>query len=260
MSLITTSEARDQLVAGGVTGPHHSHSRQNTIAKINALVEGDADGSFGLSGADRYPATEVLSFLSELTGCSADITHLDGFDTIDPAKTMAGIVAAARRLRQEATRGSTLLTVTGHPTGLLEHHIRVVDAYRKAGGKVIRLREEEEIGGRAGRHFEVRYIGNVGCAADWGSLKHTHSASPMEALLEGDPWPDLVLGDHGFAGAALERGIPTIAVMDINDPALAVAWAEKKDVTIIPMDDNRPPRLYEPSWRLFEQILRGEEP
>lgn len=259
MSTLSVSEARDQLVAGGVTGPHHSHSRQNTIAKVNALVEGDEDGSFGLSGAERYSASEVLGFLSELTGCSADIEDVDGFDTIDPGKTIDGIVAAARRLLSEASRGATLLTVTGHPTGLLEHHIRIVDAYRKAGGKVLRLREEEQLAARAGRHFEVRYVGSVGCLADWGALRHTHSAKPMEALLEGEPWPDLVLGDHGYAGAAIERGIPTIAVMDINDPALAVAWAEKKDVTIIPMDDNRPQRLYEPSWRLFEQVLRGED-
>lgn len=259
MSVITLSEARDRLVAGGVTGPHHSHSRQNTIAKVNALVEGDPDGSFGLSGVEQYAATEVLGFLSQLTGCSPDIADLDGFDTIDPGRTLDGIVAAARRLREEAARGAVLLTVTGHPTGLLEHHIRVVDGYRRAGGKIVRLREEEPLAARAGRHFEVRYNGNVGCAADWGSLRHTHSAAAMEALLEDGPWPDLVLGDHGFAGAAIERGIPTIAVMDINDPALAVAWAEKKDVTIIPMDDNRPPRLYEPSWLIFEQILRGEE-
>jgi hypothetical protein len=259
MSTLSTSDARDQLVAGGVTGPHHSHSRQNTVAKVNALVEGDDDGSFGLSGVDRYSVGEVLGFLSELTGCSPDVEDLDGFDTIDPEKTLAGILGAARRLLSEATRGATLLTVTGHPTGLLEHHIRVVDAYRKAGGKILRLREEEQLAARAGRHFEVRYVGNVGCMADWGSLRHTHSSQPMEALLDDEPWPDLVLGDHGFAGAAIERGIPTIAVMDINDPALAVAWAEKKDVVIVPMDDNRPPRLYEPSWRLFQQVLRGDE-
>jgi hypothetical protein len=39
-----------------------------------------------------------------------------------------------------------------------------------------------------------------------------------------------------------------------------VAWAEGKDVAIVPMDDNRPPRLYEPSWRLFEAVLGGTDP
>jgi hypothetical protein len=45
--------------------------------------------------------------------------------------------------------------------------------------------------------------------------------------------------------------------MDINDHPLAVAWGQGRDVTIIPMDDNRLPRLYEPSWRLFEELIGG---
>lgn len=253
------SQIADALVAAGITGPHQSHSRRNNISKINAMLEGDGDGSFGLSGLDKYSAIEVLGFLAELTGCSGDIEDECEFDTLDPERTVAGIVAAASRLRDEAARGAALLTVTGHPTGMLEHHMRVVDAYRRAGGKVLLLREDENLSTRAGKHIEVRYNGGVGCFADWGQLRHTHSSEPMERLLESEPWPDVVLGDHGFAGAAIERGIPTIAVMDINDPALAVASAEGRDVVIIPMDDNRPPRLYEPSWSVFEYVLAGGE-
>ncbi len=256
MDLTQTKRA---LVAAGITGPHQSHSRRNNLSKIDAMLEGDPDGSFGLSGLDKYSASEVLSFLAELTGCSEDIADDCEFDTIDPDRTVAGIVAAAHRLRDEAARGATLLTCTGHPTGMLEHHIRVVDAYRRAGGKVSLLREDENIGSRPGKHMEVRYNGGVGCLTDWGSLRHTHSSDPMEKLLESEPWPDVVLADHGFAGAAIERGIPTIAVMDINDPALAVASAEGRDAVIIPMDDNRPPRLYEPSWTIFEHVLGGAD-
>ena len=46
----------------------------------------------------------------------------------------------------------------------------------------------------------------------------------MELLLEeADKPPDLVVADHGFAGEAINRDIPTVAVMDTNDPGLAVA-------------------------------------
>lgn len=255
MSRASLSEVKEALVAAGICGPHQSHSRDNNISKIHAMLEGDEDGSFGLSGLDKYSAHEILEFLAEVTGCSPDIAVLDGVDTIDPELTVRGIVAAAEKLAHEARRGSLLLVTTGHPTGLLEHHIRVADAYRAAGGKLLLLREEESFT-IARRQAEVRYIGGVGCLADWGQLKHTHASSAMEALLEAEPWPDVVLGDHGFAGAAIERGISTIAVMDINDPALAVAWAEGREVTLVPMDDNRPPRLYEPSWRIFEEVLR----
>jgi hypothetical protein len=264
MSHLSLAQAREALGAGGIVGPHQSHSRQNNISKIHALVTGEGDDSFGLSGTEDHSAERVLGWLAELTGCSTALADVSGCDVMDPERTVAAIVRAAQRLREEAARGAVLLAATGHPTGMLEHNIRVVDAYRKAGGKVLHLREEERFTiGR--KEVQVRYIGSVGCLSDWGALMHTHSAAPMEALLEAEPWPDIVLGDHGFAGAAIERGIPTIAVMDINDPALAIAWARSggtrsRDVLIIPMDDNRPPRLYEPSWRLFEQVLAGWDP
>jgi hypothetical protein len=264
MSEITLSQAREALAAGGIVGPHQSHTRQNNISKIHGLIEAPSDEWFGLSGMDAYSATQVLGWLADLTGCSTDLEDVAGCDVMDGNKTVAAIVRAALRLREEAARGAVILAATGHPTGMLEHNIRVIDAFRRAGGKVLHLREEETfLVGR--REAEVRYVGSVGCFADWGALKHTHSAVPMEELLRAEPWPDIVLGDHGFAGAAIERGIPTVAVMDINDPALAVAWArsgahDSKDVLIIPMDDNRPPRSYEPSWRLFEQIMAGWDP
>ena len=249
---------RDALVQAGIAGTHRSHTRAGTIAKIDKLLAGDQDATFGLSGVDDYSAEEVLSFMAALTGCPPDISDTACDDWIDPELTVAGIVAAAEQLRDAARRGATLLVVTGHPTGMLEHHIRVIDSYTAAGGKILRLREDESLPiGSKGRTREVRYTGGVGCLADWGQLLHTHSSEAMEALLEAQPWPDLVLGDHGFAGAAIEQGIPTIAVMDINDHALAVAHAQERNVTIVPMDDNRLPHLYEPSWSLFGEVISG---
>jgi len=243
-----------ELQACGVTGPHVSHPRRGNIAKIRGLLDGDTEAAFGLSGTDRYSAGEILGFMSELTGCSDDLEELDDRDFIDPDRTVTAMRTGAGRLAAEAGKGSTLLACTGHPTGILEHHLRVVDAYRAAGGKILQARAEEPLDFGRGRS-EVRYVGGVGCLADGASLKHTHSSKLMEVLLETGPRPDLVLADHGFAGAAIERGIPTVAVMDINDQALSIPWAEKKDVVIIPLDDNRPPRCYEPSWRLFEDVI-----
>lgn len=246
--MLDHSLTEERLTASGVTGYHRSHDRANNLRKIDELAGGEPEATFGLSGVGTYSAGEVLSFLAELTGCSPDIAACEGYDTIDPQRTIAGLIAAGKRLGDAAARGALLLTVTGHPTGLLEFYMHIVAAYRRAGGKILRLMEEERFPIGRSKHAEVRYTGGVGCLADWGSLRHTHSPAAMEVLLEGQPWPDLVLGDHGFAGAAIERGIPTIAVMDINDPALAIAHAEKRDVAIVPMDDNRPAGAYEPAW------------
>lgn len=257
MSHDLLARARSELVAAGITGPHQSHSKSNILSKIDGIINGSTDDTFGITGLDSYGADEVLRFVSEATGCWSDVEDTDGYDVIDPDLTIAGIVAAGRRLGEFGRAGALLLIATGHPTGMLEHHMRIADAYRELGGKILRLREDERLSIER-RHREVRYIGGVGCVADWGALLHTHSSAPMEALLEADPWPDVVVGDHGFAGAAIERGIPTIAIMDINDPALAVAAAEGRDVTLVPLDDNRLPRLYAPAWRLFSRALRGE--
>jgi hypothetical protein len=257
---MSLDDLKQWLVKAHISGPHKSHSRQNNLSNIAKCVGGDPEYCFGISGTTLVSEQEVLGYLAELTGCSNDLTDHSGYDTMDPEKTVAGMVAAATRLRDAARSGATLLAGTGHPTGMLEHYIRIVDAFRNAGGKTLYLREDERFSiGHKAKQAEIRYVGGVGCLADWGSLKHSHSPVGMEFLLEADPWPDLVLGDHGFAGAAIERGIPTIAIMDINDPALAIAWGEGKDVSIVPLDDNRPPRLYEPASRLYERIIGGAE-
>jgi Phosphatase len=253
----TLTEVRDALVAGGITGSHRSHPRRDNIAKIRALLDEDREAAFGLSGIERYSAAEILGFMSALTGCDADLGVLEGPDRIDPHRTVQALVDAGERLAAEASRGTKLLVATGHPTGLLEHHMRVADSYRKAGGKLLSPLEEQRFGSIYGRRGEVRYVGGVGCLGDGASLLHTHASWPMEELLEEEPHPELVLGDHGFAGAAIERNIPTIAVMDINDHALSIPPAENKDVVVVPLDDNRPPRLYEPSWVLLDRLVSG---
>jgi hypothetical protein len=62
-----------------------------------------------------------------------------------------------------------------------------------------------------------------------------------------------VVADHGFAGAAIAAGIPTVAVMDTNDPALAVVAGRGADVTVVPMDDNRPLNAYSAAL----EVVRG---
>jgi hypothetical protein len=97
--------------------------------------------------------------------------------------------------------------------------------------------------------------------ASGGELLHTHEPDPMRAVLaalaeQGIDPPDLVVADHGWAGAAAEAGIPTLGLADCNDPALFVAEHEGKPIVTVPLDDNVPPHLYDPlsayvtDWRV----------
>ena len=58
--------------------------------------------------------------------------------------------------------------------------------------------------------------------------------------------PDLVVADHGFAGAAIEAGVETLSIADVNDPALIVARAQGRTEVVVVMDDHVAPDAYWP--------------
>ena len=60
-----------------------------------------------------------------------------------------------------------------------------------------------------------------------------------------------MFADHGFAGAAIEAGIDTISIADVNDPAPVAAAALGRTRTVVVMDDNVVPEDY---WVCFQAI------
>ena len=97
--------------------------------------------------------------------------------------------------------------------------------------------------------------GAVATLGDGASLFHTHDPEPMRDVLRQTGAVDLVVADHGFAGAAIAAGVPTIAVMDTNDPAFAVVAGRGADVTVVPMDDNRPLNVYSTALDVVRRCL-----
>jgi hypothetical protein len=123
-------------------------------------------------------------------------------------------------------------------------YIRIADAVRARGAEVVRAGDGDAFEGYGGGS-QIRYVCDVACVSMGGDLVHTHSARPMEYLFGSGLELDLVVGDHGFVGAALERGREAIAVVDTNDPALVLAWARGLRIWPVLCDDNRPPASYE---------------
>jgi hypothetical protein len=70
----------------------------------------------------------------------------------------------------------------------------------------------------------------------------------MQAILAGadGPLADLVVADHGWAGAAAQHGLPVLGFADTNDPALFVGADEGKLDVVVPLDDNVTPADYAP--------------
>jgi hypothetical protein len=230
-------------IAGDVATP-----RENNRSHYRKLSEGDRYFWFGLELGDRWTDEEdVLAVMAERCGVVADPAHRSGQDTIDPELTVDALDRAATRLRKAADGGQRVLLATGHPGGLLDVHRRTAAALRAAGCEIVRIP-----GGLSADEGGVFQFCDVAMLERGATLWHTHSPAPMAAILDaleerGEPLPDLVVADHGWAGCAGERGIDAIGYADCNDPALFIGEAEGTVSVTIPLDDHVvDPRYYDP--------------
>ena len=114
--------------------------------------------------------------------------------------------------------GGRLVFATGHPGAMLLYYLDLARWAKELGGEVLTARPR----GRHEKGISLDWAGSVGTLGDGASLFHTHGPEPMREVLQELGEVDLVIADHGFAGAAIAADLPTVTVMDTNDPAFAV--------------------------------------
>ncbi|MGW8379910.1 phosphatase [Streptomyces sp. ODS28] len=243
----TRSELTAHLVrtriAGDVATP-----RDNNLSHYRKLSNGDRHYWLGLELGDRWrDEQDVLAVMAERCGVMDDPHHREGQDTIDPELTVGALDRAASELRKAAEGRLRVLMATGHPGALLDMHGTVARALDAAGCEIVRV----PLGTYADEGVVVQFAG-VAAYERGATLWHTHSPNPMRETLDaleraGEPLPDLVMADHGWAGHAAQRGITTIGFADCNDPALFLGEAENTLAVAVPLDDHvLDPRHYEP--------------
>lgn len=236
-------------IAGEVATP-----REGNLANYRKMVEKDPGYQFGLALKD-WTSAETLDMMARLCGVSPDPRHLRGVDTIDADLTIDALEAVGSRIGLAARRRETVILATGHPETLMGLYRAVEDALRAAGCAVLApaagwTYQVSTPGGPKSR--EIVYTSGVAALGTDGRLKHTHDPHPMRAVLrelsDAEPrrWPDLVIADHGWAGAAGEAGIETVGFADCNDPALFAGQAEGKIAVTVPLDDGVRPEYYQP--------------
>jgi len=245
----TADELVDAMLDARCAGPICSHDRPNVLWKIDRLVSGDPDSQFGLSGLTPLNPQHVLGMVAMEAGFNPDPHKRDGEIPIDPWRVLAACEQAGQRLAQAAARRERVLLATGHPAGLILLYMAVARLLEVAGATILKPGRGREWRER-GHHREIRYLHGVAVLSDRGGTLHTHGAGPMQLMLE-EVRPDLVFSDHGFAGAAIEAGIDTISIADVNDPALVVAKHQGRSDIVIVMDDNVQPEGY---WPCFQAM------
>ena len=241
------------LLDGKVAGPITSHPMDNVRRHIRLLFEGDPDKQFGMSGlAGAMDPWKVLGLVGEAGGFEPDVNVHHGPVPIDPIAVLGACEQVGDRLAFACRRGERMILATGHPVGLMLLYGEVGRQLVERGVEFVHPYEGVSWKDKGRHHkWEIRYLYNVALLTDRAGAKHTHSGEPMRRMLD-EARPDLVFADHGFAGAAIEAGIDTLSIADVNDPALLVAKALGRTDGVIVMDDNVQPDAY---WPCFQAIV-----
>lgn len=252
-----TPPTRDALVnylvrtgiAGNVATP-----RDDNLRHYLRLAQGNPYYALGLVFERSWNYAEILQLMAKRCGVVADEDYRRGVDTINPERTVDALESAAQRIGEAIQQGQRVLFATGHPDSLLfayQEWARAlescgVDRVSAAGaGFEYRLARTD----RGSRRRVVEWAAGVAYVTDGREPRHSHHPDGMHGILADlarTDWPDLVVADHGFAGAAGQAGLDVIGFADCNDPGLFVGEAEGRIHTAVPLDDGYAPEYYAP--------------
>lgn len=238
----------DHLVRSGLAGTVATPVR-SCVDNCRRLVAGDPVHTFGLS--DWRSAT-YDDAVAALRACGVTLAEdPDAGPRVDPQVAMAAMERQRRHLADLMASRARVMLATGHAFALLSHYQDLAEALVAAGCTLLQPFENER--GRfrtpSGEPASIRWFDGVASLVVHGSLSHTHLAEYMEAMLAvvgGPGGLDAVIADHGFAGAAVEAGVLTLSIADVNDPALPLAQARQRTDGVLVVDDGLVPAAYEP--------------
>lgn len=249
------NELRDHLVASRLAGDVATPPSA-TLGNCAKLIAGEPEYTFGLPDWKDATLDEAVAAVRALCGGDPQGREdPEGLGFIDPDHTLDAIALHRDRLAAFAGHGGgRVLLATGHPTGLLPHYGAIARALQASGSELLAPLDDVRFPPPPGwwrrSRPGIRFLDGVGCLFAGGELCHTHSARYMEAMLDdlggGPGVVDLVMADHGMAGAAIARGLLTLSIADVNDPALPLAQARGRTDAVLCIDDNLAPRLFVP--------------
>jgi hypothetical protein len=234
------------LLEARIAGPA-THPLDNVRGNAQMLLDRDPDKEFGLRGLQEGRDLEdVLDLVEAAAGAPIDRRARTGDVWIAPGAILEACAAAAPRLARARRARERVVLATGHPTGLA-HLYRALARWLGDGGAQVRM---PGVGARwrdprLDHDWHVDGHAGVMMLTDGTEPRHTHWPFAMHRILE-EEHPDLVFADHGFAGAAIEAGVETIAIADVNDPALLVARAQGRTEHVLVFDDHVAPQDYWP--------------
>jgi len=245
---VSRHELERGLLSGMVAG-WASHPLDNVRGNAQMLLDRDPDKEFGMTGLQEGMTLDrILELVETAAGASIDREARSGPVDIRPGPIVDACRAAGARLADACRRGESVVLATGHPVGLAHLYHELARWLRDRGALVLEQADGEGWRERRLDHeWRIAHWDGVAMLTDGTEPRHTHWPDAMRRILE-HGHPDLVLADHGFAGAAIEAGVETISIADVNDPALLVAQSQGRTEHVLVFDDHVEPDAY---WPVF---------
>ncbi len=233
----------DAVLESGVAGEIKDHNQEMTHKAVVQMLAGNPYFSFGIksvakASGHKLNAKTAKQWMSEALGISLKRFEKNGPSYIDPDLTVERLHDMMGVIDEAILNRRRILMATGHPGSMLQFYLRLE--------QYIRDHQEEQLmvtldkSWRVSEFNWIDCVGSVLVVCDVGSLLHTHDHEPMDQVLKylkGNV--DLVIADHGFAGSAVNAGIKTIGLHDVDDPAIPIAERLGQDVLPIPINDNQ---------------------
>ena len=257
---ISREELERALLTGMVAG-WASHPLDNVRGNAQMLLDRDPDKEFGMTGLqEQMTLDRILGLVETAAGAPIDREARYGPVDIRPGPIVDACLAAGERLALACEGGETVVLATGHPVGLAHLYHELAGFLAAQGARV----SSQGAGARWPEHrldhdWVVDQWDGVVVLTDGSEPRHTHWPYAMHRVLEVGP-VDLVVADHGFAGAAIEAGIETISIADVNDPALLVARAQGRTEHVLVFDDHVEPDAYWPVFQALVAPVTGTRP
>ncbi len=261
-TLRLSEKLRRSLVKSGITGEIVAHGAKTNLGAISRLLKLDPYVTFGVEAINTAVKQKAVNqdhveqVMAEALGTPVARFRRPGPGYIAPQLTAPKLNLMAAHIDVTIKNGGLFLLATAHPGSLLSYYSRLVHYISDKGGKVYHTPTPFQVA-------EYRWldsIDGVHVLSDQGNLLHTHDSLIFSQFLDQLPnKPAVVLADHGYAGAAINAQIKTVAIHDVDDPGIALAAQLGCDVLPIPMNDNQ---LNLPTVTALEAVLeaRRNEP
>lgn len=207
---------------------------------IKKLIDKEEFYTFGIAEIKHeiktksITANSVRDIIIQASGLDLKRFSFKGAGYFDSAKSAATLVEALDRIKTAAAKQQRLIFATGHPGAMLGFLAELAAWAHRQGASLVAINEAIHIKDQ----YYLDMAGPIFTPSDGCSAWHSHDTAYMEKLLDRHS-ADLVVGDHGFVGAALNHNLPCIGFYDTDDPAMPLAQSLGLPVFAVPINDNR---------------------